>query len=283
MFGVSIAQKSKFFFAAGVLLLIAVIFAGCSLLPVVNSSQAMAISSPIAGSHSDLQTSVEPAVTASPLPSPTPIPSNTITSTDIPTTTSNYSEGTIAGYSIIIHNPYSVEAHIFINNEYALTVPPGSSGTLSGIQSGTHTLHYCQAVDQLECAPPETIEINANAEWQIPEISEDVSVKLLASPTPQSETALSPTANATPTLLPTARVMRGTFYTLKINNPNRWMIFVFMDDELFLKIPKRKYRTFSSLSAGTYAFEYCWNKKHKLCFRTVEVTINSDTEIWAHP
>lgn len=283
MFGVSIAHKSIFFFAAGVLFIIAVIFAGCTLLPVFNSSHAMAVSSSNASSQSDLQASAEPAITASPSPSPALSPTSTITATDIPATTSNYSEGTIAGYSIIIHNPYSVEAHIFINNEYVLTVPPGSSGTLSGIQSGTHTFHYCQAVDQLECAPPETIEITENAEWRIPEISEDIPESAQASPTPQSDAALSTTAKATPTLFPTARVMRGTFYTLKINNPNRWMMFVFMDDELFLSIPKRKYRTFRSLPAGTYAFEYCWSKKHKLCFRTVEVTVTSDTEIWAHP
>jgi hypothetical protein len=176
-----------------------------------------------------------------------------------------------------------VEAHIFINNEYVLTIPPVSSGTLSGIQSGTHTFHYCQAVDQLKCAQPETIEIDSNAEWQIPEISEILPGEAQASLTPQPDAGLSTTPNATPTSLPTARVMRGTFYTLKINNPNRWMIFVFKDDELFLSIPKRKYRTFRSLPAGTYAFEYCWKKDHKLCFRTVEVTVNSDTEIWAHP
>jgi hypothetical protein len=56
-----------------------------------------------------------------------------------------------------------------------------------------------------------------------------------------------------------------------------------MDDELFLKIPKRKYRTFRSMPVGTYTFEYCWNKKQKLCFRTVEVAVTGDTEIWAHP
>lgn len=283
MFGASFSRISILFFAAGVLLIFAGIFAGCTLLPVFNSTQAIAISSPSASEQLGLQASIGPAEPASPSPSPTVSPSNTVPASNTPATNSNYSESAIAGYSISIDNPYVAEAHIFINNEYVLTIPPGSSGTLTGIQSGTHTFHYCQAVDQLECAPPETIEITANAEWKIPEISENTPEGAGASPTPQPDVELSPTPNATPTLIPTARVMRGTFYTLKINNPNRWVIFVFMDDELFLSIPKRKYRTFRSLPAGTYTFEYCWNKNQKLCFRTVEVNVTGDTEIWAYP
>jgi hypothetical protein len=283
MFGASNSRISIFFIAAGILFVCAGIFAGCALLPAFNSTQAIAVSSPTTSEGTGTQTPIVSAEPASPSPSPAVSPTSTATTSDTPAANSDYSEAAIAGYSISIVNPYAAEAHIFINNEYVLTIPPGSSGALTGIQSGTHTFHYCQAVDQLECASPESINITGNAEWKIPEISENVPESAPLTTTPQPDAGLSPTPNATPTVIPTARVMRGTFYTLKINNPNRWMMFVFMNDELFLSIPKRKYRTFRSLPAGTYTLEYCWNKEHKLCFRTVEVAITGDTEIWAHP
>ena len=126
----------------------------------------------------------------------------------------------LAGHSIAIRNPLNTEVHVFIDNEYVLTVTPGSSGTLNGIQSGVHTFHYCRAVDQLECADPQSIDIQSSSELHIHAISDSMLAEAPASETPQTGESLSPTPDATPTLFPTPRVMRGTFYTLKINNPN---------------------------------------------------------------
>ena len=283
MFGAASERKIDLFFAVGLLLTAVWILTGCTLLPASYSSQAAVLASPISGVPPEVQITPDSAELTSPSASPTTSPSDTIAATEIPTSTVNYSAMPLAGHSIAIRNPFNTEVHVFIDKEYVLTVTPRSSGSLNGIQSGVHTFHYCQAVDQLECADPQSIDIQSSGELHIPAFTDSMTAEVEASETPQTEASLSPTPDATPTLLPTPRVMRGTFYTLKINNPNPWWVHAYIDGELLLSIKKMKYRTYRSMQPGTYSVTYCRYKKMRQCFRTVEFEVTGDTELWAFP
>lgn len=206
--------------------------------------------------------SSSPSPISTPIPSSTPTEISTATETPLP-----------AGqYTITVHNPYQWDAHIFVDNLYLMTIRPDESDSYEGFQAGSHTFHYCQAKQMLICTPPVSININADTELEMGELA-------ASQPTPTNiATVVVPSPS-----VPTLGFVFQTTNTIKVNNLYPWRIYIFLDDELFLSIPAKRYLTFRGLLSGKYTFVHCHDKKMKYCFTTREIIIEGDTEWYVSP
>jgi hypothetical protein len=206
--------------------------------------------------------SSSPSPISTPIPSSTPTEISTATETPLP-----------AGqYTITVHNPYQWDAHIFVDNLYLMTIRPDESDSYEGFQAGSHTFHYCQAKQMLSCTPLVSININADTELEMGELA-------ASQPTPTNIATIVVPSPSVPTL----GFVFQTTNTIKVNNLYPWRIYIFLDDELFLSIPAKRYLTFRGLLSGKYTFVHCHDKKMKYCFTTREIIIEGDTEWYVSP
>ena len=226
------------------------------------------------GTHTASVTPTELAPTYTQTPSSSPSPINTPIPSSTPTEikTATETPGPAGQYTITVHNPYQWDAHIFVDNLYLMTIRPDESGTYEGIQAGSHTFHYCQAKQMLNCAPPVSINISADTELEMGELA-------ASQPTPANvATVVVPSPS-----VPTPGFVFQTINTIKVNNLYPWRIYIFLDDELFLSIPAKRYLTFRGLLSGKYTFVHCHDKKMKYCFTTREKIIEGDIEWYVSP
>ncbi len=205
---------------------------------------------------------------STPLPISTLIPSSTLTKIRTATET----PVPAAQYTITVHNPYQWDAHIFVDNLYLMTIRPDESGSYEGIQAGSHTFHCCQAKQMLSCTPPVSINISADTELEMGQLT-------ASQPTPANmATVVVPSPS-----VPTPGFVFQTINTIKVKNLYPWRIYIFLDDELFLSIPAKRYLTFRGLLSGKYTFVHCHDKKMKYCFTTREKIIEGDIEWYVSP
>jgi hypothetical protein len=165
-----------------------------------------------------------------------------------------------------------------------MTIRPDESGSYEGIQAGSHTFHYCQAKQMLSCTPPVSINISADTELEMGQLT-------ASQPTPANmATVVVPSPS-----VPTPGFVFQTTNTIKVHNLYPWRIYIFLDCELFpskparrdcelfLSIPARRYLTFRGLLSGKYIFVHCHDEKMKYCFTTREKIIEGDIEWYVSP
>lgn len=273
-------QRFFVFATAGVCVSLALILVGCTLLPGASAAQV-----PVESSQNNNPGSPSvPATGVVNIPTKPP-PEVNITRQSLPQedSVSNYSQTTGVGYSISVPNPFDFEVHIFIDDIYTMTADPGAVEIFGGLRGGTHTFSACQDTEMLSCSTPETIDIAEDFEWNLPAIEQPAAQPITAGNSSTPTVVSSTRVVETPAGFPTPRVMHGTFYTLKVFNPNPWYIFVFLDNVRLLTIPNQKYRIYRNLQPGEYELTFCRNKEMKRCFKTFKITISSDVELIAHP
>lgn len=172
----------------------------------------------------------------------------------------------IVQFFITVHNPYSWDVHLFVDNLFVMTIPANETRSHGAIQAGTRTFHYCQAKVMLTCAQPVTINITGDTRWEMGQVP-------TIEPTPAVPT---PIKISTP--IPPPVYYSVQTWQIKVNNYFPWRVYIFLDDELFLSIPQRTYVTYSGIPAGKYTFNHCHDQDREYCFLKKTVEINRNTE-----
>ena len=197
----------------------------------------------------------------------TPTPTSTTTPTHTPSKTPTITPSPPQTFTITVSNPFPWEAYIFMDDVYIMSINQGERKSFSGVQTGTHIFHYCQAKKLYICVPQVSINVTQDSEWELGQLSSGKPTMEFVTPAPT----------------PVAFGSLIKFHTIKVNNRWPFSIYIFKDDELFLSIPSFHYLIFQGVPAGKYTFRFCRDKDQKNCIRTREIIIDKDVEWWVSP
>ena len=197
----------------------------------------------------------------------TPTPTSTTTSTHTPGRTPPITPSPPQTFTITVGNPFPWEAHIFMDDVYIMSINQGERKSFSGVQPGTHIVHYCQDIKSYICVPQVSINVSQDSEWEVGLLSSGIPTIVIVTPTPT----------------PIAPGSLIKWVTIKVNN--RWPqhIYIFKDNELFLSIPSFYYLIFRGVPAGKYIFKFCSDNEGDFCTKPREVIISKDVEWWINP